>query len=155
MCPFDQALEFRSRWLCPRCCRRCWCTASSGSACRRRRCRRFRFRPWATCLNFPPSGIPSWPWLGYFRSSDAAKGQPMGTRCTEMLTRRFLVSSLLDRKTKTNAWRPKHADQRSLTDLAATSLIHGIPDFFFRENIVDVAEVNRWCCCLEQWTAKA
>ena len=131
MWPLDQALEFRSRWLCPRCCRRCWCTASSGSACRRRRCRRFRFRPWAACLNFPPSGIPSWPWLGYFRSSDAAKGQPMGTRCTEMLMRRFLVSSLLNRKTKkTNAWRPKHSDQRSRTDLAATSLIHGIPDFF-------------------------
>ena len=54
----------------------------------------------------------------------------MGTRCTEMLMRRFLVSSLLNRKKKTNAWRPKHSDQRSRTDLAATSLIHGIPDFF-------------------------
>ena len=42
--------------------------------------------------------------------------------------------------------------------LAALGLILSVPKFFSdkfsRENIVDVAKVNRQRCCLEQWTAE-
>ena len=40
-----------------------------------------------------------------------------------------------------------------LSDPAATGLIPNIPEIFSVEKIVDVAEVNQWCCLeeSEQW----